>query len=52
MDHPDREAHVLAVAGALEHAVAHAQMLVADPLEPEVGVTRPEIAGLLERGVG
>ena len=42
MDHPDREAQVLGVGRTLEHAVAHAQMLVADPLEPEVRMTRAE----------
>ena len=51
MDHPDREAEVLGVAGALEHAVADAEVLVADPLEPEVGVGGAELPRPGERGV-
>ncbi len=52
VDHPDREAEVLAVLGALERAVAHGEVLVADPLEPEVGVVDAEVAGPRQRGVG
>ncbi len=49
--HPDREADVLAVAGRVDPAVAQDQVLVADPLQPEVGVLGPEIAHPLQRGV-
>ena len=44
-DDPHREAEVLGVLGALEHAVAHREVLVADALEAEVGVGDPEVAG-------
>ena len=45
MDHPDREPEVLGVARALEGAVADADVLVAHPLEPEVGVAGAELLG-------
>ncbi len=43
MDDPDREAEVIGVESGLEHAVAHHQLLVADPLEAEVGVGCPQL---------
>ena len=46
---PHREAEVLGVLGALEDAVAHGEVLVADALEPEVGVGDAEVARPLER---
>ena len=57
MDDPDGEAEVLGVAGALQDAVAHPEVLVADPLEAEVGVGDAELAGpgegrVAERAVG
>ena len=48
---PDGEAEVLGVGGALEHAVADAEALVADPLEPEVGVGGAELGRPGEGGV-
>ena len=51
VDDADREAEVLGVAGALQHAVAHAEVLVADPLEAEVRVAGAELARPLQRGV-
>ena len=44
VDHPDGEAEVLGVLGALEGAVANADALVADALEAEVGVGDTEVA--------
>ena len=49
--HPDREAEVLAVAGTLENTVANAEVLRANPLEPEVGVGGAELARPGERDV-
>ena len=51
MDDPDREPEVLGVGRALEHAVADAEVLVADPLEAEVGVAGSELAGPVEGDV-
>ena len=51
VDHPDGEAEVLGVAGRLEHAVAGAEVLVAHPLEAEVGVGRAELGGSGQRDV-
>ncbi len=51
MEDPDGEAEVLGVAGALEDAVADPEVLVAHPLEPEVGVTGPEVGGAGQRDV-
>ena len=51
MDDADREAEVLVVARPLQHAVAHAEVLVADPLEAEVRVAHTELAGPGQRGV-
>ena len=51
VDHAHREPEVLGVARGLEDAVADAEVLVADPLEPEVGVGRAELAGPAERDV-
>ena len=52
VQHPDREPEVLAVRGALELAVADGEVLVADPLEPEVGVVDAEVPGPRQRGLG
>ena len=57
LDHPDGEPEVLGVAGALQRAVADAEVLVADPLEPEVRMAGAELArpgqrGIAERAVG
>ena len=49
--HPDREADVLGVGGALEPAVADADRLGADPLEPEVGVADVEVLRPRQRGL-
>ncbi len=51
MHHPDGEAEVLGVARALQYAVAHPEVLVAHPLEPEVGVPGTELTGAGQRGV-
>ena len=51
-DHPHREADVLGVAGALQPPVADPDVLVADPLEPEVRVADVEVLGPGERGLG
>ena len=49
---PDREPEVLPVAGALEHAVAHPDVLVPHPLEAEVCVAHVEVPGPGEGRVG
>ena len=49
VDDPDREPEVLGVHGGLQHPVAGGEVLVADPLEAEVGVGRPELAGPAQR---
>ena len=52
MHDPDREAEVLVIRDALQDAVSDAQVLVAHPLEPEVGVAGAQLARPGEGGVG
>ena len=52
VDDADGKAQVLAVLGALQVAVAHGQVLVPDPLEPEVGMGDPEVACARQRSRG
>ncbi len=49
VDHSHGEAEVLGVPGALEHAVADAEVLRADPLEAEVGMARTVLLGAGQR---
>ncbi len=43
MDDADREADVVGVHRGLQHPVAHAEVLVLDPLEAEVGVAGAQL---------
>ncbi len=45
MDDPHREPEILHVTDALDGAVTHPHVLVADPFEAEVGMTRAQLAG-------
>jgi hypothetical protein len=49
VDDPHREPHVVGVQRGLQHAVADHELLVADPLEAEVGMAHPELLRAAER---
>ena len=51
VDHAHREAEVLTVAGPLEDAVARGEVLVADPLEAEVGMADTQLPRAGQGGV-
>ena len=52
VDDADGEPGVLVVEPALEAGIAQPQVLRPDPLDPQVGVRRPELAGSRQCGVG